>query len=202
MTLSIRTSRAALAGLVALAALTACGDTTNLEANFETVEDTLSAYAVSGTPPQFPSGLLLGGQADADFAGEPVVVRVNEAFLFDIAFDIDAAGGAVVYPYRLVASDFGSSRRVRVQAVEEPFDQLLRAPVNGYQDSVAVSAPVGKTIVIETQNSQYCSNDLVRTLYAKLAVDSVRGTTREIFFRVRLDPNCGFRSFAPGVPAN
>jgi hypothetical protein len=202
MKLLIRTSRAALAVLVALAALTACGDTTDLEASFETVEDTLSAFAVSGTSPQLPSGLLLGGQADADFAGEPVVVRINESFLFDVAFDIDAAGGAVVYPYRLVASDFGSTRRVRVQTVEEPFDQLLRAPGSGYQDSVAVSAPAGRTLVIETQNSQYCSNDLVRTLYAKLVVDSVRLASREVFFRVRLDPNCGFRSFAPGIPAN
>ena len=202
MTLFLRSFRAALAGLVAAAALAACGDTTDLEASFETVEDTLSVFAVSGTPPQLPSGLLLGGQGDADFAGEPVVVRVNESFLFDIAFDIDAAGGAVIYPYRLVASDFGSSRRVRVQAVEEPFAELLRAPVSGYQDSVAVAAPLGTTIVIETQNSTYCSNDLVRTLYAKLVVDSVRQATREIYFRVRLDPNCGFRSFAPGIPSN
>lgn len=202
MTLSLRSFRVSLAGLVAVAALAACGDTTNLSASFETVEDTLSAFAVSGTPPQLPSGLLLGGQIDADFAGEPVVVRVNESFLFDIAFDIDDASVAVVYPYRLVASDFGSSRRVRLQAVDQPYDQLLRAPVNGYQDSLAVAAPTGRTLVIETQNSTYCTNDLVRTLYAKLVVDSVRPGTRELFFRVRLDPNCGFRSFAPGIPAD
>lgn len=190
---------APLAGLVVLAA---CGDSTDLTARFDTVEDTLSAFAVSGTPPLYPSGLLLGGQSDDDVAGEPVVVRVNEGLLFDVAFDLDAAGGALVYPYRLVASDFGSGRAARVQTVDQPYESLLRAPVGGYQDSVAVAAPVGRTVVIESQNSGYCSNDLVRTLWAKLVVDSVRVPTREIFFRVRFDPNCGFRSFAPGVPSN
>ena len=190
------------APLAALVALAACGDSTDLTARFDTVEDTLSAFALSGTPPQFPSGLLLGAQNDADQAGEPVVLRVNEGFFFDVAFDLDDAGVAVVYPYRLVASEFGAGRSGRVRVADEPYEALQRAPVGGYQDSVAVSAPVGRTLVIESQGSSYCANDLVRTLYAKLTVDSVRVPTREIFFRVRLDPNCGFRSFAPGIPSS
>ena len=188
--------------LAALVALAACGDSTNLTARFDTVEDTLSAFAISGTPRQFPSGLMLGAQSDADPGGEPVVLRVNEGFFFDVAFDLDDAGVAIVYPYRLVASEFGEGKTGRVRVADEPYEALERAPVGGYQDTVAVSAPVGRTLVIESNGSNYCANDVVRTLYAKLTVDSVRTESREIFFRVRLDPNCGFRSFAPGLPAS
>src|SRR5215203_4831980 len=175
--------------LAALVALAACGDSTNLTARFDTVEDTLSVFAISGTPRQFPSGLLLGAQNDGDPGGEPVVLRVNEGFFFDAAFV------AVVYPYRLVASEFGEGKTGRVRVADEPYEALERAPAGGYQDTVGVSAPVGRTLVIESNGSNYCANDVVRTLYAKLTVDSVRAESREIFFRVRLDPNCGFRSF-------
>ena len=41
---------------------------------------------------------------------------------------------------------------------------------------------------------------LASLMYAKIVVDSVNTTTRQIFFRATRNPNCGFRSFQPGVP--
>jgi hypothetical protein len=33
-----------------------------------------------------------------------------------------------------------------------------------------------------------------------MVIDSVRLTTRQLFLRITAEPNCGFRSFLPGVP--
>ena len=43
-----------------------------------------------------------------------------------------------------------------------------------------------------------CSSSV--PLYAKFVVDSVVGAERAMYVRMRLDPNCGFRSLAPGRP--
>ena len=39
-----------------------------------------------------------------------------------------------------------------------------------------------------------------KILIVLLAIDSVVAATRTIYFRSVHDPNCGFLSFAPGVP--
>jgi hypothetical protein len=48
--------------------------------------------------------------------------------------------------------------------------------------------------------SDACQYSLASQLYAKLVVDSVASTRRQIYFRAVRDPNCGFRSLQPGVP--
>jgi hypothetical protein len=188
------------AALVAAAAVGACTDPTRLEARYETLQDTLVAFAMTRTPAAYPSALLTAAQQDADPSGEPVVVRIGGALPFDVAFDIDATDNAVIYPLGLVVSDFGGQRRVGLQRAATPFDGVLRAPANGYVYDSAMVARPGEAVLIEAQQAPYCAQDLLRTIYAKLVVDSVNSVTRTVHFRVGLDPNCGFRSFAPGVP--
>jgi hypothetical protein len=36
-----------------------------------------------------------------------------------------------------------------------------------------------------------------QTLYAKLTVDSLNATTRRLYARTVVDPNCGYRSVVP-----
>jgi len=189
-------------GLAAAAAAGACTDPTRLTARFDTLQDTLVAFAMSGTPSTYPSALAAAVQADDDPSGEPAVVRVGGAIPFDVAFDIDAEGNAVVYPLKLVVSDFGGQRRIGLQRSTTPFDAVLRAPAGGYAYDSAMVARPGEALVIEAQLAPYCANDLLRTIYAKLTVDSVDVGARTIYFRVGVDPNCGFRSFAPGIPAS
>jgi hypothetical protein len=45
-----------------------------------------------------------------------------------------------------------------------------------------------------------CQFALNPNLYAKIVVDSVNLATRIIYLKMGLDPNCGFRSFATGIP--
>jgi hypothetical protein len=192
-------------GAAALAVLGACGDPTRPDASFETAQDTLAAFAINGTPPGFPSGLsLVGGTAPSGLLGGgfPVLTRVDGSLNFDVAFDIDNAGNAVVYPLGSVASPIGSTRAVGLQRVSGTFESATEAPGGTYQvDSAFVALP-GEVIVVEAPSPGYCGalGSFAQNVYAKLTVDSVRTADRTVFFRVMVDPNCGFRSLAPGRP--
>jgi hypothetical protein len=176
--------------------LNACGDPTNLRANALTSVDTLSVFALSGTPPSYPSGIsIIARQA----------VRVDGFASFDVAFDIDASGNAVAYPVKLVVATPGGSRPVLLQKVGVPFAALPEAPKTGYQsDSSFVLIP-GETLVIQSAHNgsgDICQFALSPYLFAKIGVDSVNLASRTIYLQLGLDPNCGFRSFASGIPTS
>jgi hypothetical protein len=189
-------------GAAALAVLGACGDPTRPDATFETAQDTLVAYAVNGTPPGFPSGLSVVGVDIGGPRAFPVVTRVDGGLSFDVAFDIDAAGNAVLYPLGRVASPVGSTRAVGLQRVRTAYEATLRAPGGTYQVDSAFVVQPGEVIAVEAPSPTYCTalGSFAQNIYAKLAVDSVRTVDRTVYFRVTVDPNCGFRSFATGRP--
>jgi len=185
---------AILATICVAAVLSACADPTNLRATAFTTVDTLSVFALTGTPPSYPSGVsIVAGQA----------VRVDGFANFDVALDIDASGRAVIYPVRLVVPSPNGSRPVGLQRVASGFEAVLEAPRTGYEtDDSFVVAP-GETIVIQAahnENGDICQFALSPYLYAKIAVDSVSLASRTLYLRMGVDPNCGFRSFASGIP--
>lgn len=184
-----------LATMCLVVVLNACGDPISLKATLPTSVDTLSVFALSGTPPSYPSGISI-------LARQPV--RVDGFGAFDVAFDIDAAGIAVVYPVKLVVGA-GGARPVGLQKFAAAFETVLEAPSTGYDyDSPVVLAP-GETVVIESAHnlrSDLCQFALSPFLYAKIGVDSVSLATRTIYLKLGVDPNCGFRSFASGVPTS
>ena len=182
------------AGLTA-AFISACGDPTGLKASLLNSVDTLSVFALSGTPPNYPSGLaFLSHQS----------VHVDGFGAFDIAFDINADGNAVVYPVKLIVAS-GSPRPVAIQKIGEAFDSVAEAPKTGYQSDSALVALPGETIVVQSAHNaaaDLCQFAINPNIYAKIGVDSVNLTSRTIYFRMGLDPNCGFRSFAEGLPTH
>jgi hypothetical protein len=188
---------ALLATMFVVVILNACGDPTSLKASGITSIDTLSVFALSGTPPSYPSGISI-------LARSPV--RVDGNANFDIALDIDANGNAVVYPVKQVVSSPGGTRQVGLQKLAVKFDSLLDAPKNGYQiDTTAFVLNPGQTLVIQSQHNfqgDICQFALNANIFAKLAVDSVSLASRTIYVRMGLDPNCGFRSFATGIPTS
>src|SRR5437762_12574204 len=107
-----------LATMSVVVGLTACGNPTSLKAGLSTSVDSLQVFALSGTPPSYPSGVLL-------LARQPV--RVDGNANFDVAFDIDQNGKAIVYPVKLVVSG-GGSRPVGMQKLATEFDQVAAAP--------------------------------------------------------------------------
>jgi len=187
---------ALLATMCVVVALNACGNPTSLTASVPDFTDTLSVFALSGTPPAFPSGIsIVARQA----------VRVDGFAQFDVAFDINAAGNPVVYPVKLVVSSPGGSRAVGMQKVPGVFESVLSAPTTGFEtDSALVMLP-GDVVVVQTPHNgagDLCQFTLSPNLYAKMVVDSVNLGSRSLFLRTVFDPNCGFRSFADGIPTS
>lgn len=186
---------ALLATMSGVVVLNACGDPTNLRATIPTFVDTLSVFALSGTPPSYPSGLSIVGRQ---------VVRVDGFANFDVAFDIDPAGNAVIYPVRFVVAG-GASRPVGLLKVPLSFETVGEAPSTGFEtDTSFVFAP-GETVLIQSAHNgsqDVCQFALSPYIYAKIAVDSINAAARTLHLRMGLDPNCGFRSFADGIPTH
>lgn len=180
---------AVLAG--AIIALSACREPLNLIANRDTVTDTLTVYALTGTPAAYPTALITPLHT---------VVRAEAALDFDIAFDIDAQGNALLYPFSLVVDPTAARRSVGIQKVNIAFDALTRAPTGGYRyDSVTV-APEGTVAVIQATRAVECQFDYSHTIYSKIVIDDVDAVNRRISFRILVDPACGFRDLVPGRP--
>ena len=184
-----------LATMSVVVAVNACGDVTSLHANLPTSVDTLSAFALSGTPPSYPSGVAILARQ---------VVRVDGFGSFDVAFDINADGNAIVYPVKLVVAS-GGSRPVGLLKLPGAFDQIMEAPSTGFESDSALVMLPGEVVIIQSVHNvsgDICAFALNPNIYAKVGVDSVNLASRTVYFRLGLDPNCGFRSFAEGIPTS
>ena len=204
--------RFALAAILAplAGALVACGDPLSARANLAVSTDTLVVFSLTDPDPShrdYPTALLTAAGtsvAEGTLQLEPRVLSASGSGDFDVAFDLDGSGNVVVIPQRRVIPGAGG-RAVGLVKSDRSFDDLTEAPRSGYQfDTTAVTVAVGETVVLQTQIAR-CFNDSRGAspfLFSKLVVDSVLEATRAIHFRLTLDPNCGFRSFKPGVPGN
>ena len=186
------TSRFSFVALLGAAfALSACRDPMNLIATRDTVTDTLAVYALTGTPLAYPTALITPAHT---------VVRADANVDFDVAFDIDASGNALLYPFRLVVDPTAARRTVGIRKMDVHFDSLKQAPTGGYQyDSVTV-APEGTVAVIQATRDLECRFDFSQTIYSKIVIDDIDTVNRRISFRILVDPACGFRDLVPGRP--
>ncbi len=189
---------AAVAALVGLALAIGCKDTSILQASLPVASDTLVAYAMTGTPPSLPSGLSVIYRSS---------VRVDGSAAFDIAFDFDSLGRVIVSPVRVLVNQLSGAPAVGIQTqFTTTFDNIKSAPGGYYRPDTAIVVTPGQPFVLLTNRataSNACVYDPRPTIYAKVVIDSVKpATTRAIYFRVTSDPNCGYKSFAAGLPSN
>ena len=200
------TSRLLCFGLATLAvmATTACKDPFEVKAQADVFEDTLAVYGLSAVPPTAPTALNT-------FDG--VVVRTDPSQHFDVVFDIreDPETGdttAFVLPPRAV----GGFSTAGILKDTRSFDEITRAPTSGYNDSTAVPIKAGDVLLVQAA-SYACGGQVISArlyIYSKMVIDSIKvsppfddetnlgGST--IYFRLRVDPNCGFVSFEDGLP--
>lgn len=185
-----------LAGIVTAALLGACNSSLLPPAQQETLTDTATVYALSGSPPGAPTALYIFGRQ---------LLIASPSFGFDLAFDIDSSGRAVLLPVRTLVSALTSSgHSVGLQQLTSTsFDALTQAPVNGYHyDSAMVVSP-GVTVAIDSRDPLACqASFFAQSVYGKVEVVSVDPPAHTLHIRFGVDPNCGYRSFAVGIPSS
>jgi hypothetical protein len=194
-----RLSAAAVAALAALSFSVGCKDTNILRADLPVTTDTLVAYALTGTPASFPSGLSVTLRS---------TVRVDATGSFDVGFDISPKDSIVVSPVRVLVSQLVPTVPavgIQIPAAGTTFESITRAPGGYYRPDTAVVVKPGQPFVLLTSRStpsQTCLYDPTPRIYAKVVVDSIQPATRAVFMRVTTDLNCGYRSFEPGLPGS
>jgi hypothetical protein len=171
----------------------ACNDPNFLRATRSNVIDTMTVYGFNGSPASYPVALNIAFQQ---------VLRLDGSGAFDVIFDIDEDGKIVLYPTKLLVRPPSGAQRVGIQVVSQAYDDLKFAPKTGYNTDSVTVVSVGQTIAIEAAHGQdLCQLYLSPYVYAKVIVDSVDVSSRAIYFRTVMDPNCGFRGLTEGIPS-
>lgn len=174
--------------VLGLALAAACGDPFGLpRAVFSNVVDTVSLYALSGTPVATPSGYHLQFRE---------AVRIDQGGIIDFAIDLDTAGRPVLLPTG--ALKLGRSSGAQVTTL--PFDSIRLAPDRGFQLDSAVTVDVGQRAIVHSRAAT-CSFGIAAVYYAKLQILAVDTAARRIDFQILVDTNCGYRGLEPGLPS-
>ncbi|MEX2152672.1 MAG: hypothetical protein WD825_04985 [Gemmatimonadaceae bacterium] len=184
---------ALLVAVGAVAAVTACGDTTAPGARFSNLDQFPVVFAMSGTPPSLPSGIAVRGGS---------VVRIDPSWAFDIAFDMTDAGVVRVHSARAIATELSTVNRVGFLFTPDAFSEVTRAPTTGYAYDTTFTLPVGAVMLIDVVDVRSCGGSLFSgpNIRAKMVLDSVNVVSRAVYLHMLSNPNCGLRSLVQGEP--
>ena len=186
----------ALVALTAAVTVAACGGGTDPfapVARAPVSEGAFVVYPFTGSAPVLPSAVNLAGGVlvrPTIFTGGSSIGEPN----FDLAFDRDASGRTVIYSPRWLVAPPGGVPRAGMQVLTQRFDEVLEAPSGGYVFDSLVAVLPGQVVAIQTAGLS-CNG--ASPLHAKLRVDSIVGSA--IHTTIRVNPNCGFRSFVNGT---
>ena len=185
----------ALTGVALAVTLTACKGLTSIDASFQNVTASDTVYALNGGPPNSANALKF-------FDG--IVLHADQNFNYDIAFDLDKDGNVVLIPVRTMATALVAPTpySVGLQRMTGSFQSVLEAPKDGYRPDTAMTIVVGQTVVAESRDIfNVCAFSLKgQSYFSKLVINEVDPLLKRIIFTVTVNRNCGFRSFAPGIP--
>lgn len=191
-----RAGRRAAAAALLLVGLAACGDPLEIKPSFDTVESTVTVHALNGVPLSYTAAILL--------APTPTGVRPASDYTFDLAVDFDESGDAFLYPVSKIAQlgAISSARTVGIQLLPDvTYADLQRAPGSGYTYDAAMPIAVGDVGVVQSNGQPFCANSFFsQTLWAKFQVEALDPVARTARFKIRTDPNCGFRGLQDGRP--
>jgi hypothetical protein len=74
--------------------------------------------------------------------------------------------------------------------------------VSGYVTDTVLTLVAGDVVVIQATQPTLCDYPYPSLIYSKFIIDSIKPAARSIHLRAVTDPNCGFRSFSPGIPVD
>jgi hypothetical protein len=183
--------RALILASLALA-VAACKGFTAIDASFQNVTATDTVYALNGGPPNSPNSInFFQGLTD----------RADQGFGFDLAFDIDPNGNAVIIPARVIATAFSNPSSIGLQRATGSFESTVEAPREGYRADTSMTVGIGQAVIVEVHDFNACFNALKgQSYFTKLVVTEIDTALRRLIFTVTVNRNCGFHSFAPGLP--
>lgn len=181
---------------VITAAVSACKAVTGGQSALPTYTDTLSLYSLNGAPAGAPNAISFFGTS----IGSSPSVRADASFSFDVAVDVVAGDVVDLYPVRAVASSLAVGHRVGLQLLATSYESVGRAPNTGYHYDSLFVAHAGNVLAVEFSEPFCAGSFLSQSMYAKMAIDSVDILNKKTKLHITVDPNCGFRSFASGVP--
>lgn len=187
--MTIRFRALALVATLGLAA--SCAEPFDTGAQRSTVDVPLEAWAMTGSPPSYPTAFLVP---------QATVVRADAAGSFDLAFDIDPSGRLVVLPVSHVVMPLTGARRIGLLRSTEAYNTIIEAPLTGWAYDSTITVNPGGAFLVRVQ-TQFCQFDIRQDIYAKFFVDSVLPAERRVKLTARINPNCGFRSLLIGIPA-
>ena len=128
-----------------------------------------------------------------------MAVRPEMGEPFDFAFDIDSTGAAVLKPSGLL----GIVTAAGLLAPDKPYDELDRAPLDGYvSDSVFHLADGTVFVARSRSSSQFCSYLGSLPRYGKFRVLELNMVERFVRLETLVDLNCGYRNLEEGVPTS
>jgi hypothetical protein len=189
---SIALRRALVPALVVIATIAAaCSDPIKPLATLVNVADTTTVYAINGSPSGAPSAISFY---------DATVLRADVRFAFDLVFDITADGKAMLIPVQKFAG-LGGGHQVGMQTVTTPYEQLESAPESNYAFDSTFIVTAGTTLVVASADQVLCTIYSAGPLiFTKVLISEIDPVTRRIKLAFTVDRNCGFRSFAAGVP--
>jgi hypothetical protein len=196
---------------VTIASLADCGGNGLATAVGDVGYDTLVFFALNHSGPNAPSGFDLTSQ-------QAVTTDGTEGF--DVAFDLSPTGQTIIIPVKLITTGngVGTAHQVGLKTTAQLYDStacvmaglpanlpnpcyIVRAPLHGYAFDTTYGLTPGVPIIVAASTAG-CVGQVDPVLYAKLVVDSVHASQGTIYARATVDPNCGYRSFLPGIPTN
>jgi hypothetical protein len=170
----------------------ACGENYGLPpAQDANAIDTVQIWALTGTP--------IGPPAAFDVViALPVRPELGDAF--DLAFDIDSAGNAQLIP----ATVLGLGGTAGILLADQPFDSIMRAPLDDYVIDSSAVIEVGTVFIARSRNTSVGCSALAGSLprYAKVEVLEIDETERTVTLQTLANLNCGYRDLDEGVPTS
>jgi hypothetical protein len=183
-----RAARALPAAVLGFALLASCNNGIGLPpAAIANVVDTITLYALTGTPFDTPSAYSVSGATS---------IKTYLSAGFDFAFDIRNVGGPMLLPTGAVNLPTSSGLLKSGQS----FDGITEAPTQeNYEATQPLLVDVG-TVAVVRSRPQPCVSISSQPLYAKVHVLAIDQTQRTITFEILNDQNCGYLGLAPGLP--
>lgn len=124
---------------------------------------------------------------------DPRPVRVDQVAEWDFLFYVTEAGEPQLRPYATVV-DVPSV--AGLQRVSASFDDLQRAPAEGYRTDAPTSIAAGDVLAVVSR--QRAGTSVRCRRFGKLEVLSIDPDALTVTFRHLVNPNCEARGLVPG----